>query len=190
MSKNNEVFEHGVIEEVLRLFREQGSSLYGGEQVTQLEHALQSAHMARRARSKSSLVVAALLHDVGHLLHELPDDAPEQGIEDRHEELAAEWLASRFHDAVVQPARLHVAAKRYLCAVETEYRQRLSPPSLLSLQLQGGPMTAEEIERFRALPHFEAAILLRRWDEAAKIPQLPVPPIEDYIKDLEHELLS
>ncbi len=181
---------HAVIENVLQLFRDQGSSLYGGEQVTQLEHALQAAFMARRARSKSSLVVAALLHDVGHLLHDLPDDAPDQGIEDRHEELAAEWLALRFHPGVVEPARLHVAAKRYLYAVEPEYRHRLSPPSLLSLQLQGGPMSSEEVEQFRALPHFADAVLLRRWDEAAKIPGHPVPPIEDYLDDLEHELLS
>lgn len=180
MTKNRDV-----IENVLQLFRDHGNSLYGGEQVTQLEHALQAAHMARRARSKSSLVVAALLHDIGHLLHDLPEDAPEQGIEDRHEELAAEWLAARFHQDVVQPARLHVAAKRYLFTVEPEYRQRLSPPSLLSLRLQGGPMTSVEVEQFQAQPHFADAVLLRRWDEAAKIPNLTVPPIEDYLNDLE-----
>lgn len=181
---------HDVIENVLRLFRDHGDSLYGGEQVTQREHALQAAHMARRARSKSSLVVAALLHDVGHLLHDLPEDAPEQGIEDRHEELAAEWLSARFHPDVVEPARLHVAAKRYLYAVESDYRSKLSPPSLLSLQLQGGPMTPLEVEQFRALPHFADAILLRRWDEAAKVPGLPVPPLEDYIDDLKSELIN
>lgn len=185
MAQNHEVIQH-----VLQLFRNQGNSLYGGEQVTQLEHALQTAFMARRARSKKSLVVAGLLHDVGHLLHDLPEDAPEQGIEDRHEELAAEWLAARFHPDVVEPARLHVAAKRYLYAVEPDYRQRLSPPSLLSLQLQGGPMSPEEIEQFRANRHFSDAVLLRRWDEAAKVPGLAVPPIEDYIDDLEHELIT
>jgi len=178
-----------VIKLTLELFRDQGGSLYGGERVTQLEHALQAAYMARRAKSKLTLVVAALLHDVGHLLHDLPEDAPEHGIEDRHEELAAEWLAARFHPDVVEPARLHVAAKRYLYAVEPEYRERLSPPSLLSLKLQGGPMSAAEVEQFRALPHFADAVLLRRWDEAAKIPGLAVPPIEDYLEDLEHALI-
>jgi len=109
--------------------------------------------MAERAKSKSSLIVAALLHDVGHLLHDLPEDAPEHGVEDRHEELAAVWLSERFGPAVVQPVQLHVAAKRYLSAVEADYQQRLSPASILSLKLQGGPMSQAEIEQFRANPH-------------------------------------
>lgn len=182
--------KHEVVEFILQVFRERGSSLYGGEEVTQLDHALQAAGMARKANSKPSLVVAALLHDVGHLLHDLPENAAEQGIEDHHEELAAEWLATHFSPDVVEPARLHVAAKRYLFAVEPEYRGRLSPASQLSLKLQGGPMNVSEVEQFRSLPHFSDAILLRRWDEAAKIPGLVVPPLEDYVDDIEHELLT
>lgn len=175
---------HDVIENVTELFRTHGSSLYGGEQVTQLEHALQAAHMARRAGATPALVIAALLHDIGHMLHDLPEDAPQQGVEDYHEELAGAWLALHFPPDVVQPARLHVAAKRYLFTVESDYRSRLSPPSLLSLELQGGPMDPVEVEEFRKSPHFQDAIQLRRWDEAAKIPNLNVPPLEDYLSDM------
>jgi phosphonate degradation associated HDIG domain protein len=181
--------EHGpIVEEVLRLFRERGDSGYGGEAVTQCEHALQAAHFARETRAAPALVAAALLHDIGHLLHDLPDDAPEQGKDDRHEELGARWLARWFGPDVAEPVRLHVAAKRYLCAAEPAYFQHLSGPSRTSLQLQGGPMSAGEAEAFRASPHFVGAVLLRRWDEAAKVPSMVVAGIETYVPDLEAAL--
>ena len=188
MPQNSSVNAAEIIENILSLIQERGHSLYGGEAITQLEHALQAAMMAQRAKSNSSLIVAALLHDVGHLLHDLPEDAPEQRVEDRHEELAAVWLSERFGPAVVQPVQLHVAAKRYLSAVEADYQQRLSPASILSLKLQGGPMNQAEIEQFRANPHCADAVLLRRWDDAAKVPGLKTPPIESYVNDLEREL--
>jgi [1-hydroxy-2-(trimethylamino)ethyl]phosphonate dioxygenase len=169
-----------VTDEVLKLFAKNGNSQYGREAVSQLEHALQSALLAEKAAASSSLIVAALLHDVGHLLHTLDDDAPDRGIDDRHEELAARWLEARFGPSVVEPVRLHVAAKRYLCAMEPEYQDELSPPSLLSLQLQGGPMSDEEVRGFRGNPHYEAAIRLRRWDDTAKTPNLPTPPLEHF----------
>ena len=122
-----------------------------------------------------------MLHDVGHLLHDLPEDAPDEGVDDRHEELAGRWLATRFGDDVVEPVRLHVAAKRYLCSVEATYFQQLSPPSLLSLRLQGGPMTDQEVRRFRESPYFAAAVALRRWDDVAKDPAAVVPGLDAYI---------
>lgn len=170
--------------EVFRLFREYGDSQYGNEAVSQLEHALQAASLAEQAGSDAALIAAALVHDIGHLLHHLPEDAPERGIDDLHETLAARWLEPRFPGNVVEPVRLHVAAKRYLCAVEPGYREQLSPPSLLSLQLQGGPMSAAEQWEFRTHPLLESALNLRRWDDAAKVPQLPTPPLEHFARYL------
>src|SRR5579871_1803106 len=136
------------VAEIDRLFRERGRSRYGGEAVTQLEHALQAAALAEQEGARPALIAAALLHDVGHLLHDLPDDAPERDVDDRHESLAARWLAGRFGPEVVDPVRLHVAAKRYLCATAPGYLDGLSPPSLHSLELQGGPMSPGQARRF------------------------------------------
>jgi predicted HD phosphohydrolase len=130
-----------------------------------------------------------LLHDIGHLLHDLPDDAPNQGVDDRHEAVGAAWLSRWFIPAVAEPVRLHVAAKRYLCAAEPAYFQQLSQPSRLSLELQGGPMSSGEQEQFRASPHFSAAVLLRRWDEAAKVPGMAMAGIDEYLPDLQAALV-
>jgi [1-hydroxy-2-(trimethylamino)ethyl]phosphonate dioxygenase len=170
---------------VIQLFQRRGSSQYGGEAVSQQEHALQAAYFAEKAGVGSSLITAALLHDVGHLLHHLDDDAPERGIDDQHETLAAQWLLRRFGPDVVEPVRLHVAAKRFLCATEPSYLAQLSPASLVSLRLQGGVMSDEEITEFRANPFYEAAVALRRWDDFAKQPQLVTPPIEHYARHLD-----
>ncbi len=169
-----------VTQEILRLFRERGGSQYGGEAVTQQEHALQAAFFAEREQTDATLITAALLHDVGHLLHSLPDDAPDQDVDDRHETLAARWLAKRFGPAVVEPVRLHVAAKRYLCAIDPNYQRQLSPPSALSLKLQGGPMSDDEVREFQSHLFCEAAVRLRRWDDAAKVRDLVTPPLEHF----------
>lgn len=171
-----------VTDEILRLFRERGGSQYGGEAVTQQEHALQAAHFAEQEQADATLIAAALLHDVGHLLHSLPDDAPEHGVDDRHESLAAKWLSKRFGPAIVEPVRLHVAAKRFLCATDPDYLRQLSSPSILSLKLQGGPMSDAEASVFQTHPFSEAAIRLRRWDDAAKVPQLPTPTLEHFVR--------
>jgi phosphonate degradation associated HDIG domain protein len=172
------------IDEILRLFELRGDSEYGGEAVTQREHALQASHFARQTGASPALVSAALLHDIGHLLHDLPDDAPDQGVDDRHEQLGAAWLARWFGPNVAEPVRLHVTAKRYLCALEPGYLEHLSEPSRVSLALQGGPMSADQMAQFQASPHFADAVLLRRWDEAAKTPRMPVRGIEEYLPDL------
>jgi phosphonate degradation associated HDIG domain protein len=167
------------------MFRERGHSEYGGEAVTQLEHALQAAQLAEQAGADAPLIAAALLHDVGHLLHDLPTDAPDQGIDDAHEEAAARWLAGWLPPETVEPVRLHVAAKRYLCATDANYFARLSAPSIQSLKLQGGPMNEAEVAEFRASPHFAAAVRLRAWDEAAKEPGQPTPDVEHYLRAVE-----
>ena len=166
-------------DEALELFRRKGDSEYGGEAVTQLEHGLQAAAAAMRDGADHALVAAALLHDVGHLLHDLPDDAPDRGVDDLHEQIGAEWIARRFVPATAEPARLHVAAKRYLCATDSEYAAQLSEPSRLSLQLQGGPMNSKEADAFSKLPFAQDAIRLRKWDDEAKIPNAPTPTLEE-----------
>jgi phosphonate degradation associated HDIG domain protein len=170
------------VDEVADLFRRRGNSEYGGENVTQLEHALQAAMFAERKKASSALIAAALLHDIGHLLHDLPDTAPEEGIDDLHEELGFRWLTERFPPRVSEPVRLHVAAKRYLCAVDARYTATLSEPSRISLQLQGGPMSELEVKEFEANEHFRESVSLRRWDDAAKIVDLETPPLDHFLE--------
>jgi phosphonate degradation associated HDIG domain protein len=177
--------ENSAVKTILELFHRQGDSRYGGEAVTQREHALQAATFAERQGADSALITAALLHDIGHLLHDLPEDAPERDIDDVHEQRAADWLARYFDASVLDPVRLHVAAKRFLCTAEPGYLERLSAPSLRSLRLQGGPMTDAEAAQFAGEPHFGAALRLRRWDEAAKVVGMKTPTLEhfaDYVQ--------
>lgn len=168
------------VESLLELLQERGDSNYGGEAVTQLEHALQAATLAEADQSEAALVTAALLHDVGHLLHDLPDGAPDDGIDDHHETVADNYLRTLFPRAVTDPVRLHVAAKRYLCAVDEDYFQTLSEPSVVSLELQGGPMTNEEVAEFDQHPFKEDAVRLRRWDDTAKVPTLATPSLDHF----------
>jgi phosphonate degradation associated HDIG domain protein len=174
-----------VIDRILTLYREKAQGSYFGEAVTEMEHALQSAHLAEESGAAPQLIVAALLHDVGHLLHGLPENIAEQGIDGQHEKGGAAWLKAHFGPAVVDPVRLHVAAKRYLCAVEPDYYAGLSKASQLSLHLQGGPMSAHEVGQFESEPHFRAAVAVRRWDDTAKVPGLAVPGLEHYRSYLE-----
>lgn len=171
-------------EAVLETMAARGGETYFGEPVTVLEHCLQAAFFARQDASTDALVVAALLHDLGHLLHTEGEDAADYGLDTRHEELADRTLATHLPKAVTEPIRLHVAAKRYLCFANPAYRDALSPSSELSLQLQGGPMTVREAEEFLASPFARDAVSLRRWDDEAKIPKLPVPPISGYLPQL------
>jgi predicted HD phosphohydrolase len=149
---------------------------------------LQSAHLAVGAGADEELVVAALLHDIGHMLSGLPEDIANDGIDDTHEEAGAAWLERHFGFAVTVPVRLHVAAKRYLCAVDRGYLDSLSPASQLSLKLQGGPFAADDARAFEQQPHFKAAVMLRRWDDGAKVPGLDVPALETYRRHLENAL--
>lgn len=176
------------IEEVCRLFQARGDSQYGGEAVTQLEHSLQAATFAEQEGADPSLISAALLHDVGHLLHDLPEDAPDHEIDDRHEALAAQWLAQHFGPDVCGPVGMHVSAKRYLCTADPAYLSQLSAPSLLSLRLQGGPMSAAEAKEFESSAHFKAAVRLRRWDEAAKVVGLATPDLQHFTGYLQQAL--
>jgi len=177
------------IDELFRLFASRGEEAYGGEAVSQAQHALQAADLARRADAPAALVAAALLHDVGHLLGDGAEGLAQRGVDAAHEAVGADWLAARFRAETVEPVRLHVAAKRYLCATKADYFARLSPASVLSLRLQGGPMTAEEARAFEAKPFWRDALRVRAWDEAAKIPGAETTPLGGFRPVLEAALL-
>lgn len=180
-----------LLSRVERLFAERGADEYHGEAVTQLEHALQAAHFAERDGCPAPWIAAALLHDIGHLLHTHGEGCAEQGIDDRHEELGVRFLAKAFGPEVTEPVRLHVAAKRYLCAGKhPDYPGLLSPASARSLELQGGPMTPDEARAFEANPHHAAAVKLREYDDRAKVVGLVTPPFAHFRPFLEAALLS
>jgi phosphonate degradation associated HDIG domain protein len=168
------------VDRVFELLATGGGAAYFGEPVTVLEHSLQAAWFVQRSEASVALVVAALLHDLGHLMHNEGEDVAQRGLDTHHEELAAAALAGHLPDAVLDPIRMHVAAKRYLCFAEPDYLAGLSPASLESLALQGGPMTASEAEEYLALPHAREALSLRRADDSAKVPGLSVPGLESY----------
>ena len=169
-----------VVDFILQLFQAKGDAAYFGEPVSQTAHGLQTAHQATKAGADDSLIVAALIHDVGHLLHGLAETIADQGVNGRHEGLGAVWLAKYFGEEVTEPIRLHVAAKRYLCAVDPQYMNKLSPASIQSLHLQGGPLKAGEVRDFESLPHYKEAVQLRHWDDQAKEAGLQVPGLESY----------
>jgi gamma-butyrobetaine dioxygenase len=172
-----------IVDRILELFEARGAAAYLGEPVSQREHALQSAYLALEEGAPDPLVTAALLHDIGHLLGPEEDPA-EYGIDAVHEDRGCAWLAPHFGPDVTEPVRLHVMAKRYLCAVDAAYRGLLSPASIRSLELQGGALSQAEAEAFQRNPHLSGAIRLRRWDDRAKIPHLDVPGLGQYTATL------
>jgi phosphonate degradation associated HDIG domain protein len=178
-----------IITELLDLLERRGGESYYGEAVTQKEHALQAATAAERERAGAALIAAALLHDIGHLWADPSATAATENRDAGHEEVGAHRLAAYFPAEVTEPIRLHVPAKRYLCFAEPGYLAGLSPASLASLRLQGGPFTAEQARRFREHPHAEAALTLRRWDEAAKRIDFPTPDLDHFRRYLEAMLL-
>ena len=162
------------------LFDRRGGRMYAGEPVTQLEHALQTAHSAELAGADAALVTAALLHDLGHLLNDQGETPTARGIDDVHQYAALPFLRPLFDDEVLEPIRLHVDAKRYLCATEPAYYDALSADSKRSLVLQGGRYDQEAAAAFAARAGALRAIALRRWDDAAKIAGVVTPPLEHF----------
>jgi len=175
------------LEDVEQLFAAKGAKMYAGEPVTQLEHALQSAQLAERAGAGEPLVVAALLHDLGHLINDQGETPTLRGVDDRHEYVALPFLRDLYGPAVLQPIRLHVDAKRYLCArgdgriSGAEYWANLSADSKRSLELQGGIFTAAEADAFIAQPYAADAVRVRLWDDLAKQAGAVTPSFENYM---------
>ncbi|WP_282604387.1 phosphonate degradation HD-domain oxygenase [Pelagibius sp. Alg239-R121] len=172
------------------IYENGGGQLYDAEAVTQLEHALQSADQAEKSGAASHLIVAALLHDIGHLLNGDEKGAAERGEDALHETCGAAFLSRWFKEEVTDAIRHHVAAKRYLVATEPGYAEILSPVSVRSLELQGGAFSADEAESWSRQPGAEDAVKLRRWDDMAKDVDAVVPGFEAYREHIENSLRS
>lgn len=168
-----------VIDEIFAIFCQFGDLTYG-EDVSQMEHILQCGHLAKTDGAPDALVAAALMHDIGQFLDDAGNAAETKGIDARHEITGSDYLAAHFPVAVTQPVRLHVEAKRYLCAVEPGYQENLSKASALSLGLQGGPHSPLEAQTFLSQPAAQDAIRLRRYDDMGKQSNLSVPELESY----------
>ena len=176
-----------IVDEIRAAFAKRGHEGYG-EGVSQLEHALQCAVFAERAGASEPLIVAALLHDIGHMLHDLPEDIADSGVDTQHESLGSAWLSQHFGPEVSEPVRLHVAAKRYLSASEAGYFDLLSEASKLSLRLQGGPMNTEEQAKFGAERFSMEAVALRRWDDEGKLVGMKTPDLRSFEPMIERSL--
>jgi phosphonate degradation associated HDIG domain protein len=163
------------------LFRKHGHIEYSGEHVSQLEHALQAAQLAQSEGSADTLVTAALLHDLGHMLNPQGETPTARGIDDQHQYYAIPFLRPLFPPAVIEAIRLHVDAKRALCALEPDYYAALSADSKRSLTLQGGIFSRAQLEAFMARPFAADAIRVRRWDDRAKMPGQTTPPLSHYL---------
>lgn len=168
-----------VIDEIFAVFQKYGGLGYG-EDVSQMEHILQCGHLARADGASNALIAAALLHDIGQFMDDAGNAAEARGVDGCHEETGAAYLARWFPPPVIEPVRLHVEAKRYLCAAEPGYLERLSRASSLSLRLQGGPHGEKDMQRFLALPGAHDAIRLRRYDDMGKKRGWAVPELESY----------
>jgi [1-hydroxy-2-(trimethylamino)ethyl]phosphonate dioxygenase len=169
-----------IIDEIFALFDRRGSAAYFGESVSVTEHALQAAYFARTAGAPPALIVAALLHDIGHLLENVPDDLGDWTVDAHHERIGGHWLAGRFGPEVSEPVRLHVPAKRFLLATDEKYFAKLSPASVATLRLQGGPMARHEVASFEAERFCKEAVFVRQCDDLGKVAGLKTPWLADY----------
>jgi phosphonate degradation associated HDIG domain protein len=174
-----------IIDFILNLFAHRGAEEYMGEAVTMSQHMEQSAACAVADGAPDSLVIAALLHDIGHFIGGHPIEALENGIDNVHEEAGARYLEPFFPASITEPIRLHVAAKRYLCSTDKDYFSQLSDASVNSLKVQGGPMSPAEVEHFEANPYHKQAVQLRLYDDDGKIAGLEIKPVTDYRATLE-----
>jgi phosphonate degradation associated HDIG domain protein len=168
------------VDDLFELLARAGARQYGGEAVSQLAHALQSATLAVEAGEPAPVVVAALFHDIGHLLGEGDRGQAERGIDERHEDSSAGVLQPLFGEAVAAPVRLHVPAKRWLCFAEGGYWDSLSRGSKTSLAVQGGPFDAMQARAYIGQPHAEAAVRLRRYDDLAKVRGRGTPGLDEF----------
>ncbi len=177
------------IDQIRDLFNQRGHLAYG-EGVTELQHALQAACLAEQDNAPDNQIVAALLHDIGHLLHGLPEDVAEQGMDGHHEQIGEKWLEKWFGPEISKPVGLHVTAKRYQCTVNSDYLAQLSPASAKSFILQGDKMNEDEVSAFKKNPFFKEALQLRTWDDHAKDPEMETLPLEHYLPLVKAALVS
>jgi phosphonate degradation associated HDIG domain protein len=185
----NQTSQSSPVDQIFAVFQSHGDRHYG-ENVSELQHALQTAEFAKQFGETEDVILCCLLHDYGHMLHNLGEDIALKGVDAKHEEIGAELLKDLFPQAILEPIRQHVAAKRYLCWKIPAYADGLSDSSRLSLQLQGGPMTDEEAQAFEANPHYEACVKVRRYDDMGKVPDMPTADLEGYRPLIEKYLLQ
>lgn len=178
------------IADIELLFVRHGAGQYSGEPVTQLEHALQTAHLAEQSGADDALVTACLLHDLGHLLNEQGETPSLRGIDDTHQYFALPFLRGLLPDAVLDSIKLHVDAKRYLCQANPSYFARLSDDSKRSLALQGGVFDTEQAAAFIAQPGARNAVMLRQWDDLAKQAELTTPSLKHFLERAERCALA
>ncbi len=169
------------LDDITHLFCRHGAAQYSGEPVTQLEHALQTAHLAEQSDAGDELVTACLLHDLGHLLNEQGETPTLRGVDDTHQYYALPFLRGLFADSVLEAIKLHVDAKRYLCQANATYYARLSEDSRRSLVLQGGVFDEAQAAEFIARPGARDAVMLRQWDDLAKQADLQTPPLAHFL---------
>ena len=180
-----------IIEKIKCIFVERGSEQYGTEAVTQLQHALQSGLLAEESGAPETMVIAALMHDIGHIFNESPlPESCEDNLDDKHEFVANAWIKEQFGPVVADPIRLHVIAKRYLCTKYPNYESQLSPTSLKSYHDQGGPMSSEEMTQFESESFYREALELRKWDDLAKARDKVTPTFNHFIPALKSCLNS
>lgn len=168
------------LDTIFALLAARGGEQYGQEAVSQLEHALQAAALAEAAGASSALITAALFHDIGHLTDPEFEPALARGEDRWHEDLGADYLSRLYGPEVTEPIRLHVPAKRYLCAVDPDYAATLSPTSLRTLDMQGGPFDASGVRAFIERPQARGALQVRRWDDRAKAPDAVTPDLDHF----------
>lgn len=174
-----------IVEFIADIFERRGAESYLGEPVTMSQHMLQGAWLAEQDGAPEELVAAALLHDIGHYTSEFGTYSPDDVEDKHHDEAGGEVLAPFFPPVIVECVRLHVSAKRYLCATDSTYFGKLSQASVHTLSLQGGPMNADEVAEFRRNPFHDEAVRVRIWDEGGKIADMKTRTFRDYVPLLE-----
>lgn len=181
-----------IVDDICKLFQDAGDAAHQGGALSHKEHALQAAALAEAEDAPDALVLAALLHDIGHLIDGVHGNETKANanVDSQHERKGARWLARFFGPDVTEPVRLHVEAKRYLCALDPNYLSRLPPASVRRLHLQGGPLSRREIKDFQAEPYHRAGLWLCRIDDNANEPGRIVPDLAHYYERLENVCLS